>query len=96
MDENFLSFLQIGFLNEGLPSGQTDEGHRGSLDHREVPWLEGRVILIERNEFCERADTVFAWPCVDFISRLEAAHRRSHLYDDAGEVISEHEWKSVG
>ena len=71
MDENLLTRLQIGPFDEGLPRGQSDEGEGGRLVHGEPGRLERDVVLLDRDQLGEGADSMLVRAGVDLVSGLE-------------------------
>ena len=91
-----LAGLQVRSLDERLPGGQGDEGHRGRLGHGEVGGLDREIVLVHGDALGEGADAAVARSRVDLVAHAEAGHGRPDAGDDAGEVVAEDEWRLVG
>ena len=59
MDEHLLTWLQVGLLDQRLPGGEGDQRQRGGLGHGQSGRLGRDVVLVDGDEFGERADAAF-------------------------------------
>ena len=96
MDEDPLARLQVRFLDERLPGGQCDQGHRGRLGHREARGLDREVVLVRGDTLGKGAHAAIAHSPIDLVAHAEARHGRADAADDAGEVVPEDERGLVG
>src|SRR5437763_16853016 len=95
LDEDLLAGLQVRSLDERLPCGQGDEGHRGRLGHGEARRLDREIVLVHGDALGEGPDAAVARPRVDLVAHAEAHHGGADAGDDAGEVVPEYERRLV-
>ena len=91
VDEHLLTGLQVCAVDEDLPGGQGDQRYGGGFLECERVRLGRDVVLVDRDEFGERADPEVARTGVDLVTDLEVAHVGADLGDHAGHVVAEHE-----
>ena len=84
-----LTRLQIGPFDQGLPRGQSDEGEGGRLFHGEPGRLERDVVLLDRDQLGEGADSMLVRAGVDLVSGLEAADCGADPDDESGQIIAQ-------
>jgi len=89
MDENFLTGLQIGSFDQGLPRGQSHEGEGGRLFHGEPGRLERNVVLLDRDQLGEGADSMLVRAGVDLVAGLEAADCGADTVDESGQIVAQ-------
>ena len=88
MDEDFLSLLQVRSFDQHLPGGQAHQRNGSRFFHGESFGLDRHGIFIHRNEFRESTDSIFIWPRIDLVARLESPHSRSDANYDSGHIIA--------
>ena len=88
LDEDPLTGLDRGDLDERLPRREPDERERRRLDHRRGGWLGGDVVLVERDELGERAGGPLG-AGVHLVADREPGDRRPDGGHDASDVVAQ-------
>ena len=96
LDEDLLTSLELGLLDQGLPGRQTDQGNGCCLLHREVPGLDRHRVFLDGNELGERPDAEVIGPGIDLVAHLELTHSGPNSNHDAGHVVPQDERRAVG
>src|SRR5665213_2993943 len=92
MNQNFLTGVNVGAVDQTLPGRDETEWQGSSFAHGEVGGLEGEQIGVHSGELCERALNPSDAAChsVDLVSWFEGRDVGAYLLDDAGEINAEH------
>src|SRR5437763_13829987 len=87
VDEHLLAGLQVRSLDERLPCGQGDEGHRRRLGHGEACRLDREIVLVHGDALGEGPDAAIARAGVNLVTHRDALHGGADAADGAGEVV---------
>ena len=79
LDEDLLPGLQLGHLDECLPSGQANQRNGSRFFHAECCRLDRHIAFVHGDEFCEGPNPVLIRSRIDLVAGFEAPHLRAHL-----------------
>jgi len=96
VDQDFLSLLQLGTIDQYLPRCQAHQGDGGGLFHGEIIWLQCYVGFVHGDEFRERPDPVLVWPCIHLVARLEPSDLWPDTDHDPGHVVAQDQRQAIG
>ncbi|MNT08160.1 hypothetical protein D3C72_1428920 [compost metagenome] len=96
MDQNLLSFFQLGGFDQHLPGGQGHQRNGCGLDHAEILGLQRQRRFLDGDELGEGADAIVVGARIDLVARFEAANASADPLNRTGQVVAQDQGEVVG